>query len=592
MQHPQNNIFDKANKITRRSFIVLFFKIFGFFLLISRAVYLQIFKAGNYLTLSDKNRINVEPITPLRGNILDAKGNLVAKNISSYRLIFYKTSQSRVLQVIDILAETLSLPEEIAVSIRNKIAKPPKNSRTVIIDELTWQQVIKIEENSHLLPELKIENLHIRYYPFGETFSHIVGFVGKISKKEKNQKAITYDNNLVIGRSGIEKFYDQKLRGNFGWQEIEVNAFGKKLRQISYKSSVVGDNLVLTIEPKLQNFIHDLYKGLSGTVIVSDYTNGNIVALVSAPSIDNNIFKKIDTRTWKNILNDQEKPIINRAIQSLYPPGSPFKIITTLAALEAGVPANKVFECTGGVFLGKQYFRCWHKAGHGEINMKDALIHSCNCYMYNLVKLIGYENIIKTARIFGIGSKTGIDLPFEVNGILPNDAFKKSRFRNSWNIGDSYNLCIGQGFLSTTPMQLNVMISAIANNGILHKPKLNMDSTSECVQIDIKPEFLNLVKSALDDVINNPKGTSYASRSNDYNSRFSGKTGTSQVIGKRGQDKDLSSELIARKHRNHALFVGFNQNSKHKYAVTILVEHGGGGAKAASPIAKKIFEFI
>ncbi len=591
MQHRANNIFDKVNKITRRSFVLISFKILGFLVLISRAVYLQIFKAADYRTLSDKNRINIEPIMPIRGNILDSKGLMLAKNINIYRLVFHKISQAKHNNTIDILAKILSLPNEIIETMLKKIAKIPNKSQIIILEELNWQQVVKIEENLYLLPELKIQNLHVRYYPFGAIFFHLIGFVGKISQKEKKEKLITHDNNFVIGKSGIEKFYEKTLQGNFGWKEIEVNAFSKKLRQISYKPSATGEDLTLTINAELQEFIFNLYKDISGVAIVSDYTNGNIVALVSSPSIDSNIFKSIDSQIWNNILNDQEKPIINRAIQSSYPPGSPFKIITTLAALEWGISPDKVFECTGGLFLGKQYFRCWHK-GHGKINMHQALVHSCNSYMFNLVKLMGHQAIIKTAKIFGIGSKTEIDLPFESKGLLPSDSFKKQKFKNSWNSGDSYNLSIGQGFLSATPMQLNTMINTIANNGILYKPKFNANSEPISNRIDIKPEFLKIIKAALNDVINHPRGTAYANRSNYYESRFSGKTGTSQVVGKRGRDKDLNSQNVKRIHRNHALFVGFNQNSIHKYAVTILVEHGGGGSTSAAPIAKKIFEFI
>jgi penicillin-binding protein 2 len=446
------------------------------------------------------------------------------------------------------------------------------------------------QENSYMLPGVIVQEAQIRLYLEDFSLSHILGYIGRITEKEKDTLYLTHAVDLNVGKGGVEKIYESPLRGDFGWKEVESNAFGADIRELSYHESKDGQNITLTINKALQQYIYELCKDLVATVVVSEVTNGNIVSLISTPSFDNNkITNSADKSYWKKLSNDPNKPFINRAIQSLYPPGSTFKVVTILAALKAGISKDMIFNCKGKIFLGNSTFRCWNRSGHGPLDMKGALVHSCNCYIYNIAKIIGHDQIIQIAKMLGLGKKSQIDLPFEKEGIVAGIDWKKKITGKSWSLGDTYNLSMGQGFLSVTALQMSSLINCIATKGKIFEPRICHDKLISERTIDLPKTYFDFLHDALFCVVNEQGGTAFKNRNYQPSEIFSGKTGTSQVMAKKHDTDDLSSITKPWHHRNHGIFIGFNSNNP-KHSVSIIVEHGGSGSAAAAPIAQKIFQ--
>lgn len=584
----KNHNFDRLEIISRRSFILLATKLLAFLLLICRALYLQIFKSKTYQTLSDQNRINISIITPKRGEILDSSGIKIATNTKTFQVILNKRDTDKTLTILNRVFEVLAM--EPNTDIIDKIKNAKQNTNIKIFNSIKWNEMVKLQENSYMLEGVSIQEVPIRLYSPYLSLSHILGYMGKINEAEKEALELTHAADLNIGKSGIEKLYESSLRGNFGWKEVESNAFGADIRELSYYQSTNGQNITLTIDSQIQEYIYELCKDLVASVIVSDITNGNIISLISTPSFDNNkITHSSDKNYWKSLIKDPNKPLINRTLQSLYPPGSIFKIVTILAALRYGIETNTTFNCTGKITLGKSSFRCWNHAGHGLLDMKGSLINSCNCYMYNIAKIIGHNYIVQTSRMVGFGEKTYIDLPFEKDGVVADLSWKKRIMGSSWSLGDTYNLAIGQGFLSATPIQISSYINCIATKGSIFEPRLHNNKIITSKTADIPKKYFDFLHEALFDVVNKQSGTAYRSRNFKDSALFSGKTGTSQVMAKKHEKDDLSAISKPWHHRNHGLFIGFN-SIKPKHSVSVIVEHGGGGSSSAAPIAQKIFE--
>jgi penicillin-binding protein 2 len=582
---------DSNEILTRRGFLLLLLKFTGFAFLASRAIYLQLFQSKKYKTLSDQNRISIDIILPTRGQIFDSNNNLLVSNKYSFNLILNKNQNKDFTTLIQDLCQLIPCDSNMQEILAAKIKKTNNKGQVVLLRNLSWQEVVKISENLYRLPNLEISKSPIRFYHHSFILSHVLGYMGQINAKEKEELDLNYSGELSVGKSGIEKFYENQLRGNFGWAEIETNAFGKNIRELSNHSSTAGENCKLTIDIDLQQYISGLFEGLVGTVVVSDNTNGNILSLFSSPNFDpNQLINKPNIAYWQQMHNNTNNPLLNRAIQSTYPPGSVFKIVTILAALIKGVPSNTVFNCNGFVNLGAHVFRCANRNGHGPLNMKESLIRSCNCYMYNIGKLIGHEPIVNTARLLGFGVKTNLNLPFEVSGFVGDNEWKKKRFKHAWTLGDTYNLSIGQGFLGVTALQLINLISYVANLGSIYEPRLSNIGNMKQIETPIPKEFLEFVRDALYGAVNDARGTAYSSKNYDLRHIFGGKTGTAQVRAKKNKDDDLSRASALFKHRNHGLFVGFNVGAASRRSVAIIVEHGGSGGGAAAPIASKIFQ--
>jgi len=580
------------NELTsRRAFIIGAGKLGLLSLLGVRMFYLQLIKSEEYKTLSDKNRINFVVLPPTRGRLYDLEGNILATNKPCYQLLIDRSINNNYKDELEIVSNILNLSPEKYNYIKQKIKKSSRHIPLMILDQLDWQQVSLIEEQKHKLTSIFIDIGYLRSYPFSNVTSHLIGYLGQVNEQEKQELNIYNLSDFSIGKSGIEKYYDNKLRGEFGYKQVEVNAYGKQIREISGVSSKSGNDIYLNIDAGLQQKVQEYLSSQGSSAIVMDTRNGNVLICASTPGFESNNFSRLSENYWQSLINDPYKPLINKVVQNSYPPGSVFKIITVLAALEAGIKPSKTFFCGGGSALGTNSFRCWNHNGHGTLDMLSALKHSCNNYMYELSRIIGCDKILEVAREFGFGSKTGIDLTPENAGFVPSKEWKKKKLKLPWSIGDTFNLAIGQGFLGVTPIQLARFITAIANMGKLYTPRI-MKNDPEFHNININPENIKIVQEGLYNAVNVAGGTAYYNRILGENRQLAGKTGTSQVQGKLNAKDDLSRESIAWERRNHALFLGFAPYHDPKYSVTVFVDHGGGGSKAAAPIARKIMSDV
>ena len=577
--------------ISRRAFIIGVGKLGFLSLLGIRMFYLQLIKSEEYKTLSDKNRINFVVLPPSRGRIYDLDGNILATNKPCYQLVIDRSINNNYRDELEIISNILNLSPEKFNYIKQKIEKSSRHVPLVIFDQLDWQQVSVIEEQKHKLASIFIDIGYLRFYPFSSVTSHLIGYLGQINEQEKQELNIYSVSNFNIGKSGIEKYYDNKLRGEFGYKKVEVNAYGKQVREIAGTPTKSGEDMHLNIDASLQQKIRQYLNPKGSSAIVMDTRTGNVLICASTPGFESNNFSKLSENYWQSLTGDPYKPLINKVIQNSYPPGSVFKIITVLAALEVGINPNKTVFCDGSSVLNTNSFRCWNHSGHGTLDMMSALKYSCNIYMYELARIIGPDKILAVAREFGFGSKTGIDLAHENMGFVPSKEWKKRKLKLPWSIGDSFNLAIGQGFLGVTPMQLARFITAIASNGKLYTPRV-LKNDPEFYNVNIKPENIKIIQESLYNTVNVVGGTAYYNRILGENRQLAGKTATSQVQGKLNAKDDLSRDSIAWERRNHALFLGFSPYHDPRYSVTVFIDHGGGGSKAAAPIARKIMSDV
>lgn len=571
--------------ITRRAFLLAAGGTTIFSLLASRMFYMQIIKSNDYRVLSDQNRISPVMIHPIRGNIYDKTGRLLAGSRISYNVILDVKESENYKESLETLYQILALTESQQISITKRIKKYGIKNPLTIMDDVPWEYLAKIEENLTLIPGIYIETGQLRNYHYKEPFAHLIGYTGILNEKEKKELGLNNIGNFNVGKSGLEKFYEKTLRGDFGIKKMEVNAGGYYVRQLSNQPSVQGDSINLNIDAELQNYIYSLLPKTGGSAIVLDVNNGQILSAVSTPSFDPGKFTGgISHDYWKELNNNPYTPLLNRISQGTYPPGSIFKLVTILAALEAGLDPKMEVNCDGkSSALGNNYYRCWNRNGHGLLDMKGAIEHSCNSYMYKIAKMTGGEKILELARKLGLGQMTGIDLPSESSGFVPSESWKRRRFKLDWSLGDSLNIAIGQGALLSTTIQIARLGAIIASKGKMSVPRIVGEE--EIVTLDIKPEHFEVIHDAMFNVVNSPSGTAYSKRVIDPNWLMCGKTGTSQVQGKKG-NRDLNKAAFSG--RNHALFLGYAPAHKPKYAIVVVIDHGGGGSSTAAPIARDI----
>lgn len=584
----------KTKLFNRRAVILAAIKSFLSGILLLRLGHLQVFKYKEYTTRSDKNRIKAIIQPALRGIVFDRKGKALVQNKQNYRLLVYLENKSNMAKTISKLSQIIGLDKKSESELLERISAAKNRSIISLINNLSWNDVAKIEVNSYHLPQLSIESAPIRYYPFALESSHIIGYVSAVDEKDINEKnqSLFMHPNFKVGKSGIEKSFDQYLRGKFGIKYSEVDAFGLPIRSVSNTPSIPGNNLNLTIDIDLQKFIFDKIADKVASVVVMDVKTGEIISMNSSPSFDNNSFVEgFGQEYWSSLVNNDGKPLNNKALSANYPPGSVFKLIVALLALSKGFDPKTKFKCNGKHRVGNRTFHCWKDSGHGKINMHDAIKHSCNVYFFNLAKSLDIDDISKMASKFGYGQAFDVDLQEVKSAPLPSNALKRKLLNESWVGGDTMNASIGQGFVLASPIQMAVATARIANGGIAIKPHLVKNSKSYQQYDELKsktivnPEDIKYIKDAMYSVVNEKKGTAYESRTRDDNFKFSGKTGTAQVISKRSKNEDI--EL---KKRNHAIFTGFAPSNDPKYAVSIVVEHGGSGSGVAAPLAKAIFD--
>ncbi len=574
--------FLKSKIFTRRAILLGAIKTTLFSFLFFRYYYLQIIDAKKYKTLSDKNRIKLSIIPPIRGLIRDRNNKDIAINKLSYRLYFNSRDFNEIKDIIykinSIIINKIELSDE---EIRLRLKKLLRNSLFVISDKLNWEDIANIEMHSAHLPNIIIDQGQKRHYSLGSITAHITGYIGSPSKKELEKISIPNFNDFLVGKNGMEKTLDEKLRGHPGIKKTEVDALGNNIREISNSPPQEGETIKLSIDSNIQSYAAQILGSKVGSIVLIDIKSGELLSLYSGPSYDPNVFTGgISTKDWNNITSDPKTPLINKAISALYPPGSTFKIVTALAALEYGISPNLKVFCNGKHQVGNRIFHCNRERGHGNVDIELAIAQSCNVYFYTVAEKIGMKRIAKTALGLGFGNKTNIELPFESRGNIPDPGWKFLRFSQKWTIGDTVNASIGQGFILTTPLQLALMVARIASNKKIAPTIVQKDHNVYTDNLIFAPNNLDVIKKGMFMVFNDQKGNGYRHRMQDPNFQICGKTGTAQVISVRKTTK--------KHHTDHGLFAGFAPYNDPKYAISVTIEHGSWGVGSALPIAKQI----
>ncbi|MCB1782404.1 MAG: penicillin-binding protein 2 [Alphaproteobacteria bacterium] len=565
----------------------------------TRLAWLQIAQGGRYKTLSDKNRINVRLLPPSRGQIVDRFGVPLAVNVQNYRVLVVPEQTEDLEQSLHHLQEYITVDDKTIARVLREAKRTQKFLPIKIRDDLEWEEVARVEVNLPDLPGMMIDSGSIRNYPYGEATAHIVGYVGAASEKEVGTDPLLTLPGFKIGKSGIEKTFDLALRGKAGAAEVEVNVIGREVRELGRRDAVEGRRVTLTIDGEIQRYAQEiLAREKSASCVVMDAHTGAVYAMASHPSFDPNLFVRgMPSDVYQELLANEGIPLTNKAIAGQYPPGSTFKMVTGLAALAAGaIDRNTSVFCPGYFDYGGNKFHCWKHGGHGRVNLRSALMGSCDTYFYKISLDTGIDKIAAMARKLGLGELLDFELNEERPGLIPDRAWKKGKLGEVWHNGETVVNAIGQGYMLATPLQLAVMTARIVNGGKAVKPTLAgfvgalgrvQDNPAS---LDIPERHLSLVMEGMNDVVNNLRGTAYGSRIKEPGMEMAGKTGTAQVrrITKEQRAQGVKNEDLPWKQRHHALFVGYAPVDNPKYVCCVVVEHGVGGSSAAAPLAKDL----
>ncbi len=573
----------KSAIFSRRSFILLSIKALILFGLAVRLFFLQILQSKKYKTLSERNRIKFFLLEPRRGLVCDRNGVSLAENKINYQLYFYRQRGKDYKKVLGDVFKIISLSQTEQEHIIKTISKAIYLYPVLIQEMLSWRDVVRIESENNL-PGVYISKGYMRFYPLKNFFAHTVGYVGIPNKEEIEQYKLQRVSGFRVGKTGTEKEMNDKLIGGFGVKKVEVNAYRSVVRELDKDRSVEGDDISISIDSRLQEHVYNTLKPEGSSAVVIEVETGNIVSMVSRPSFDPNMFSfPISKTDWKKVAGNEANPLTNRVINQLYPPGSVWKVVTSLAILRAGVDPNEEVICRGSIKVGSQVYRCWKKSGHGRMNMRTALYHSCNTYFYKMGRDATIDNIHSVANTLGFGEKTGVELPGELAGINPSRRWKEMHYNSSWLIGDTVNHSIGQGYNLVTPMQLAVMMSRISS-GFKIKPSLYKNS-SKIEKLDIPEKHLNIIRDHMNGVFNNKNGTGYNLRITEDQYKLAGKSGTAQVVSRDTLgEKDKSV-------RSHAVFAAYAPVHKPKYAIAVVADNAGWGVKEAAPLGIDILYF-
>ena len=587
---------DRSRLFTRRAILLGGAKVGLFSLLAGRIYYLQMVEGDKYRTLAEENRINLRLIAPPRGQILDRSGTPMAINQQNYRIVLLPEQ----IDDLDPLLDGINAYVPLSDTDRKRIQRDlqDNNSLNAVLahDNLTWEQVASLSLHTLDLPGADIEVGEVRTYPYTDSLAHLLGYVGAVAEKEMDRDEPELSiPGFRIGKSGIEKQYDDALRGTAGNVQLEVNARGRVVRELARHAPQAGKDIALNVDLGLQQFTQKrLAEEESAAAVVMDVQTGAIYALVSHPAFDPNLFTYGIAQTdWDKLNNDEHTPLLNKTVDGVYAPGSAFKMMTALAALDSGMmdPEKRVF-CPGYFDLGNHRFHCWKHGGHGSVNFVEGLAGSCDTYFYDLGHRTGIDKIQAMARRFGLGQKTGIDMPHERSGLIPSRAWKKAKLNSAWQQGETLVTAIGQGYVVVTPIQLALMVARIANGGFDITPHVAAQAEGKKgASMGLSPDHLAIVREAMYAVVNQTIGTAYGAHTADPTLAMAGKTGTAQVrhISTAERSEGVTAnEDLPWKERDHALFVGFAPYEAPRYAIAVVVEHGGSGAHKAAPIARDI----
>lgn len=594
-----NDNVDDREDFTRRALIVGIAQGGLLAVLGTRLGWLQLAEGQHYQMLSDKNRIDLKMIAPKRGEIYDRNGTILAMNEQNFRALITPEQAASPEIALKKLGEVITLSERDIETALNNIKRVAKFTSVEVKDQLSWEDLAKIEVRINDLPGISTDTGLIREYPLDKATAHIIGYVGAPTQDDLRKDRLFTLPGFKVGKTALERHFDKKLRGEAGLMQVEVNVTGREVHELKRQNDTPGDTLHLTIDAPLQSFLQErLSQETSCSATIMDAHSGAIYAMASHPSFDPNLFVKgMPTKTWDNLLKMRGNPLTNKAVAGQYPPGSTFKMITALAALKHGVTTqNKTVYCPGHYDLGQQRFHCWKHAGHGHVNLEQALAQSCDTYFYELANEIGIDKIAAMARLFGLGQSFDHILPEARAGIVPDKNWKMGHMGQTWRPGDTIVSSIGQGSLLSTPLQLAVMTARMVNGGKAVEPYLVEPPADTPAPkwdtLPIKAEHLALVQKGMNSTVNHDDGTAYASRIENPDMAMAGKTGTSQVkrITMAQRAAGVKNEDLPWEQRHHALFVGYAPVHSPRYVCSVVVEHGVGGSRTAAPIARDILE--
>ena len=620
----QSNIFqNKSKTITRRMFIISVIKVGVFIAIISRLFYLQISENLKYRSLSDKNRFREWKIVPERGLIEDYFGNKIANNTQLFQLHMLPEDVPNMEELFFRLSRIIDFDKRNQARLIKRIKKRKPWEPIIVAENLDWEDFSKLNLFLHELQGIKPVVSVTRQYSKDGSSSHLIGYVSDVSEKDLNNSELIRKINvpgLKTGKNGLEKTFNNLMIGQPGVQRFEVNAYGKRIKELQLIQGEKGKNFKTTIDQEVQKFASQLLEKKSGAVCVMDIYTGDIVTCVSSPTFDANKFVHgISNKDWQDLIKNPMKPLINKSLAGLYPPGSTIKPIVALSALENDVMSTKkIVQCTGSMELYGQTYHCWKDKGHGFMNMRSAIKQSCDIYFYETARRLGIDRLSITAKDFGLGKKVLENFVEEKAGIVPNTKWKKDNIGRGWVLGETLISGIGQGYFQSTPMQLCLMMAQLANGGHEIKPRIIDDKYALQEIVDAwREEFINrnndtdienkklrklyrnkenikFVLDALYGATNEPLGTSYRSRLRKKEYIYAGKTGTSQIrrITPEERELKLKNEDLPYEKRDHALFIAFAPYKNPRYAISVIIEHGGSGSSGAAPIAKKVLKKI
>ena len=599
----------KLSSINRRMFILAMAKVIILGGIVSRLFFLQVKENKKYLTLSDKNRIREWKLPPVRGDFQDYFGNIIAGNYEAYQLHIIPEQVEDFRYVITRVKDILDLSENQFQKIIKK-RKEIKSWETLIVaDNLSWEKFSRINNQLYDLNGVKPIVSISRNYPYKDNYTHVLGYVSQANQKDILSNKIIKDKfvqGLKVGKTGLEKSFEDRLIGDNSIERYEVNAYGRRISQLAFKDGDKGKTIKLTIDTEVQKFTNQLLSDKAGSICVMDILTGQVIATHSSPSFDPNSFVfGISQDEWQLIRNNPMKPLVNKTLSGNYSPGSTIKPIVALSALENDIISPKfTVQCKGHknpLELYGQKYHCWKKQGHGFVNLKEAMKQSCDTYFYEVARRLGVDKLSETAKKFGLGNKVFNNIfENEKNGLIPNTSWKKNALGKNWLLGETIITGIGQGYIQTTPIQLCLMTAQIANGGYKIYPQIVLNDEEKNIKVDKfaplfrKSKNIKIVQEAMFSSTNEVRGTSYKSRIKDPKYQFAGKTGTAQVkrITKQDRELDLKTFEIPYEERDHALYVAFGPYKNPRYAISILIEHGGSGSSVAAPLAKELFKKV
>jgi penicillin-binding protein 2 len=593
---------DRYRTLTRRVLVLGSIKLGLLSTLVARLYYLQVVESARYTMLADENRISLRLVAPSRGLIVDRLGVALAVNQQNYRVVLVQERVRDIEGTLTLLTQIVPLSDTDRRRILREMQRKRRFVPVTVKENLSWDQVAQIETNTPDLPGVSIEVGEIRNYPYGEATAHILGYVGAVAVSEVQGDPVLSLPGFRIGKTGIEKYWEKELRGVAGTSQLEVNAVGRVIRELSRDEGQPGHEVTLTLDLALQQFTQKrLADEQSACAVVMDVHTGGIYTMASNPSYDPNRFSTgINAEVWEELLSNPNAPLTNKTTGSLYSPGSTLKTVVALAALESGViGAHHTVVCPGYMDLGDHRFHCWKRGGHGTVDMSDALRQSCDTYFYDLARRMSIDRIAEMCHRFGLGETLGLDLPGERSGLVPSRLWKQATYGVPWQQGETLVAAIGQGYVLTTPLQLAVMCARLVNGGYAVKPHLVKQIRQGVAEQTVWPEIgvdkanLDMVVQGMNLVVNHPHGTAYKARITEPGFEMGGKTGTSQVRRISMAERStgvIKNEDLPWRERDHALFIGFAPVDAPRYAVAAVVEHGGGGSAVAAPIVRDILE--